>query len=383
MRFEFATASRIIFGNGAAEEIAPLAAEKGGRAFLITGRNTNRARPLMDDLEKAGVIYKTFSISGEPTTEILSDCLARARAFQGDLVITFGGGSVIDTGKAVSALLTNPGDIMDYLEVIGHGRKLVKTPAFHVAVPTTAGTGAEVTRNAVLRSLEYGIKVSMRSPLMLPDIAVVDPDLTISMPQEVTASTGLDALTQLMEAFVSKKANPLTDGLCREGLKRAARSLYDAYKDGNNRFAREDMALASLFGGLALANSGLGAVHGFAGPIGGMFSAPHGVICARLLSHVVEINTKALRSRLPDSPALERYNELGRILTGKNNACMEDCAEWISDLCGVLKVFPLFDYGLESDQFSELIEKARKSSSMKGNPVELTDHEMLEILNKV
>ena len=208
------------------------------------------------------------------------------------------------------------GELLDYVEIIGRGQALTKPSAPFIAIPTTAGTGSEVTRNAVLASPEHRVKVSLRSPLMLARVALVDPELTYDLPPALTASTGLDALTQLIEPFVCLRANPMTDGLCVEGMRRAARSLRVAFTDGQNKSAREDMAVASLFGGLALANAGLGAVHGFAGPIGGMFPAPHGAVCAALLPHVMTANIRALRQRAPGSEALRRYDKVARLLTG-------------------------------------------------------------------
>jgi alcohol dehydrogenase class IV len=225
-------------------------------------------------------------------------------------------------------------------------------------------------------------KVSMRSQLMLPHLAVVDPVLTYYMPPSLTASTGLDALTQLMEVYVSNKANPLTDGICREGLKRAARSLRQAYEDGSNTAAREDMALASLFSGLGLANAKLGAVHGIAGPLGGMISAAHGVICAKLLPHVMQANVQALQMRAPDSPALTRYDEIAQLLTGKATAQALDGVAWVQALCMALKVPPLAEFGLTEQDFPALVAKAKTSSSMKGNPIALKDDKLMEILKK-
>ena len=262
MRFEFATASQIIFGPGTIREVAGEAAGMGKRAFVITGRSTERAGPLLEQLNKHAIEYVTFSVPTEPTTTIVTEAVKQAREAKSDLVIGIGGGSVLDTGKVIAAMLTNSGKLLDYLEVVGLGKPLKKTPVSYIAIPTTAGTGAEVTRNAVLAVPEKQVKVSMRSPLMLPRLAVVDPELTHSMPPSITAVTGLDALTQLIEAYVSNKANPMTDGICREGLKRAGRSLRQACENGSDSNAREDMALASLFSGLALANAKLGAVHG-------------------------------------------------------------------------------------------------------------------------
>jgi len=267
MRFEFVTATRIVFGQGTSSEVAPISARLGKRAFVVTGRTADRVKPLLEGLSKLAIDCVTFGVPGEPTTTILKAATGKARQSRSDLVISVGGGSAIDSGKAIAAMLTNDGELEDYLEVVGRGKPLVNKSASHIAVPTTAGTGAEVTRNAVLGVPEHRVKVSMRSEWMLPSLAVVDPELTYSMPPALTASTGLDAMTQLMEAYVSNKANPLTDAICREGLERAGRSLRDAYEDGSNAAAREDMSLASLFSGLALANAGLGAVHGLAGPL--------------------------------------------------------------------------------------------------------------------
>jgi alcohol dehydrogenase class IV len=222
----------------------------------------------------------------------------------------------------------------------------------------------------------------MRSPMMLPAMALVDPVLTYSMPPSVTAGTGLDALTQLMEVFVSNSANPLTDGICREGLVRAARSLRKAYEKGSDAKAREDMSLAGLFGGLALANAKLGAVHGFAGPLGGMINAPHGVICAALLPYVMEINIRALQERDPASESLKRYDDTARILTGSASAKAGDGVKWVKDMCKTLNVPGLSKFGLKKKQFAEAVQKAASASSMKGNPVALTEDELLEILNK-
>jgi alcohol dehydrogenase class IV len=215
---------------------------------------------------------------------------------------------------------------------------------------------------------------------MLPRLAVVDPELTYSMPPAVTASTGLDALTQVLEPYVSNQANPMTDAICREGLWRAARSLRRAYQDGSNAEAREDMALVSLFGGLALANAKLGAVHGFAGPLGGLFHAPHGAICARLLPYVMEANVRALQARMPDSPSLARYDEVAQLLTGENTARASDGVTWVQDLCQALDVPPLSDFGLTEGDFPTVVAKAGKASSMKGNPIALTDEELTQIL---
>lgn len=380
MRFEFATANRVIFGPGTVHEIGPLAAELGRRALVVVGRSANRAQPLLELLRAHSVDGIVFSTTGEPEIQTVRDGVAMAARDHCDLVIAFGGGSALDTGKAVAALLANGGDVFDHLEIIGRGRPLEKPSAPFIAVPTTAGTGSEATRNSVLASPEHRLKVSLRSPFMLPRLAIVDPELTRDLPPAITASTGLDALTQLIEPFVCVRANPMTDALCRDGLTRAARSLRTAFDDGSNDRAREDMALASLFGGMALANAGLGAVHGLAGPIGGILLAPHGAVCAALLPHVMETNLAALRARQPDAEALRRYETVARLLTGRETAVAYDGVEWVRNLVTHLQIPPLRRYGLTPAHTDEVIEKAANASSMKANPIVLTHDELADIL---
>ena len=331
-RFEFATAGRIIFGAGTLREAGPLAREFGQRALVVTGRDPRRADLLIESLRRAGVEVATFPVSGEPDVESVRQGVALARRGAIEIIIGFGGGSAINAGKAVAAMLGNPGDLFDYLEIIGHGKALGRPSAPFIAIPTTAGTGSEVTRNAVLASPEHRVKVSLRGLGMLPKVALVDPELTYRLPPAVTASTGLDALTQLIEPYTSCRANPMVDALCVEGLRRVARSLRMACAANDDPAAREDLALASLFGGLALANAGLGAVHGFAGPIGGMFDAPHGAVCAALLPYVMEANVRALRARQPADASLRRYGDIAQILTGDPAAEAEQGLAWVRDL---------------------------------------------------
>jgi alcohol dehydrogenase class IV len=259
---------------------------------------------------------------------------------------------------------------------------LANAPLPYIAIPTTAGTGTEATRNAVLESPAHGVKASLRSPLMLPSLALVDPELTYSLPPEITASSGLDALTQLIEPFVSVKANPMTDALCREGMRHAAKSLRGAYHNGTDASAREGMSLASLFGGMALANAALGVVHGFAGPLGGMLHAPHGAICARLLPLVMEANLKALESRQAGHAAIKRYIEVAQIVTGDKNASAQDGVKWVSDLVGELNIPPLSAHGMTESHIPEAVGKTLNASSTKGNPIALSEGELEEVLLK-
>lgn len=382
MNLEFATANRILFGPGTLKQVGPIAASFGKEAIIITGSNPDRAQPLFAELAAHGIEYSTFSVSDEPTVEDTLSILHATRNTQHDFVIAFGGGSVLDMGKAIAALLTNPGDPLDYLEVVGKGQPLKQPSASLIAIPTTSGTGSEVTRNAVLAVPEKGVKVSMRSPTMLPKVAIVDPLLTLSVPPNITAFTGMDALTQCLEPLVSSRANPLTDGIAWEGLRRASVSLQKAVEHGSDASARESMSFASLCGGLALANSGLGAVHGFAGPFGGMFHAPHGGICAALLAPVMEANLKALTERAPQHPALPRFTEIAQLLTGDRDATAADGVRWVADLTRTLKIQPLSAYEFSQSDFDSLIAKSQAASSMKANPIPLTDGELAKILEK-
>ncbi len=378
--FEFATAARVLFGAGSARQLGSIAQGLGRRALVVTGQHPTRDNHLIDLLAAQGLTAVRFVTPPEPSLDTARSGVALARTHECDMVIAIGGGSAIDVGKAIAALLTNGGDPLDYLEVIGAGKPITQPPRPMIALPTTAGTGSEVTRNAVLESPVHHVKVSMRSALMLPRVAIVDPELTLSLPPAVTASTGLDALTQLIEPYVSPRANPLTDALAQTGIRRAAPALRRAYFDGRDLTARTDMALASLCGGMALANAGLGAVHGCAAPIGGMFGSPHGATCAALLPHVMAVNVQALHVRVPDSPALARYTEVARLLTGHASATAADGAAWVQELVADLHIPRLGAYGLTAADFAQIIPRARAASSMAGNPILLTDHELSEIL---
>jgi len=379
--FEFATASRIIFGAGKINELAKQIGEPAAkRVLLVCGYSSDAIPRVREMLSGFSVSVREFQVHGEPTVGVIRDGTHAAHGC--DVVIGLGGGSVLDAGKAIAVLVTNQGDVLDYLEVIGKGLPLVNAPLPYIAIPTTAGTGSEVTRNAVIESTKQNVKVSLRSPLMLPRVALVDPELTYNLPPKITASSGLDALTQLIEPFVSIKANPMTDAICREGLAQAARSLRRAYENGTDKEAREGMALASLFGGLALANASLGAVHGFAGPLGGMLHAPHGALCARLLPLVMAANINALEERQPEHPAIARYAEIAQILTGHKNANALDGLEWVRILVSTLQIPSLSAYGMSKAEFSEAVEKTMNANSFKGNPIALSQEELISILDQ-
>ena len=320
-------------------------------------------------------------MAAEPTVELVRAAVAVARAQGADVIAAIGGGSVIDTGKAVAMLLGNGGDPLDYLEVVGSGQAITRPAVPCVAVPTTAGTGAEVTANAVLAVPSHRVKASLRSPLMIPRVALVDPLLTVSCPPPVTAASGLDALTQCLEPFVSVQATPLTDGLAREGLRRAGTGLRAAYADGADLGARADMAVCSLLGGIALANAKLGAVHGLAGVIGGTAAVPHGMACAALLVPVIEANLRALRSRSRSGAGvLDRYAEAARLLTGRalhpsKTASPGSARRSPTWMC---RAWPPSASSRSTPTTSP--PRPLTSSSMKGNPVTLSHADLKAIL---
>ena len=389
--FEFASAGRIVFGRGKALQTVPQwAKEQNAKsALLVTGTNTQRAQPFADALKALGVRTTFFPVGpGEPTLETAEACTEAARACGAEVVISIGGGSAVDTGKAVAALVRQPEGLLTYMEVVGAGKAITERPLPFCAVPTTAGTGSEVTRNSVFESPTAGVKASIRHAWMLPSLAIVDPLLTVDVPPSVTACTGLDALTQCMEPYVCCSPNPMVDALALEGLRRAGRSVRVVYADGKDLNAREDMCVASLFGGLSLANAKLGAVHGFAGPLGGMIHGPHGGLCAALLPACMTVNVTALReaARGTDGAAaaarmgLERYNTVAQLLTNRSDATAEDGVKWIKETCSLLSIPGLASYGMTRERFAEAVEKGKKSSSMKGNPIALSDAQLTQIL---
>jgi alcohol dehydrogenase class IV len=375
--FEFATAGRIMVGPGRAQELPGVLSGLGSRVLVVTGADPARHNTLLASLDRAAAV---FPVAAEPTVELVRAAVAVARAQDADVIAAIGGGSVIDTGKAVAMLLGNGGDPLDYLEVVGSGQAITRPAVPCVAVPTTAGTGAEVTANAVLAVPSHRVKASLRSPLMIPRVALVDPLLTVSCPPTVTAASGLDALTQCLEPFVSVQATPLTDGLAREGLRRAGTGLRAAYANGEDLAARADMAMCSLLGGISLANAKLGAVHGLAGVIGGTADVPHGLACAALLAPVIEANVRAARSSPSGADVLDRYTEAAGLLTRQSDASVEDGLSWIRETLTLLQVPGLAAFGLGPQQADDIAAKALVSSSMKGNPVSLSHADLKAIL---
>ena len=379
-KFELNLPAKVIFECGSRSQLPGIINSFGNRALIVHSKTHPLVPGILECLGSTGIEIIPFGVSGEPTTKVISELLTAIFGARIDCVLAIGGGSVVDTGKALSALLTNPGDLMDYLEIVGKGLPLRNSPTPFIAVPTTSGTGSEVTKNAVLGVPGVHIKVSLRSPMMIPRVALIDPELAVSMPAAVTASTGMDAIVQLIEPFVSIKSNSFTDAICRQGLKAASGSIHIAYHDPDDLNARVAMSFASLCGGLALANAGLGAVHGFAGVIGGMYAIPHGTVCAALLAAVLQTNNKALIARQPNNPVRQKFSELAGILLNTDHAELSESVSWAREKCEEFGIPKLSDLGVKRNEFDEICEKSAASSSMKGNPITLDLSELKEIL---
>lgn len=393
--FEFMTASRVVFGCGTSKRVPSLVkdlvqlnqcADK--PALVVTGKSDRFSAPLVEALKTEGIESVVYHCpGGEPTTATAEAAIALASSNDCGSVIAIGGGTPVDTGKCVAAVLTNGGetpDLYDFLEVVGRAKPLTTRCAPFIAVPTTAGPGAEVTKNSVLEAGDR--KVSMRHQFMLPELVVIDPELTLSMPADVTAHTGLDALTQCVEPYVCNATNPLVDAISLAGITAGARSLRAACENPLDVVAREDMCLCSYYGGLSLANAKLGAVHGFSGTLGGLLHAPHGAICAALLPHCCTVNVAALKGWFGEKEPelaeryLARYETVARTVTGDPNATVEDGVAWIVNLVKDCGVPGLGEFGLKEDDFDEVVAKSKESSSMKGNPVPLSDEELKTML---
>ena len=380
MNFSLLTPAKIIFGDGSADQIAPILKSWGCPVLFVTSAHHPSLNQVEESLMAAGVEYYIESVHGEPTISKVEELTNIAKDHHCGAVLAMGGGSVLDSGKAVSAMINNPGNIMDYLEVVGAGKPLQHPAVNMLAVPTTSGTGSEVTKNAVILVEDKHVKVSLRSDWMVPTVALIDPLLTISLPPEITASTGMDALTQVIEPYVSCKANAMTDLFCGAGIQAASQSLLAAYQNGSDHEPRRKMAWASLMGGMSLANAGLGAVHGFAAVLGGMYDAPHGSICARLLPIVFETNARVLAAAGNQQPYLKRFEQVAQWLAGYESATIKDGVDFLEMLAAEMDIPYLSKFGVRGEDIPEIVEKARKASSMKGNPIVLDDTILSEIM---
>ncbi|MGR5061599.1 iron-containing alcohol dehydrogenase [Photobacterium sp. DNB22_13_2] len=379
--FQFMTATRIIFGEGALNNSLSTLNQFGYSVLLVTGRDSARAEPLISYFKQQGMRYQQVAVHGEPLIAMVEEMAAMGRKFRPDMVLAIGGGSVLDAGKALAALIPNQGSVYDYVEVVGRNVPLQAKPIPFIAVPTTAGTGSEVSKSAVLRSAQENVKVGLRSPDMLPDLAIVDPTLTYGMDPIMSGCCGMDAFTHLMESYVCGEPNPLTDMVCEEGLRRLSGAILAACEDDDPR-ARSDMAFAAMLGGMALANAKLGAAHGLASSLGGRLQAPHGLITAQLAPYVMQENVLAAREA-GRADVLNRYRQLACILTGRMNAEIIDGINWTKRTLKRLNLPSVTDYGFCNVLFDEVAEDALLSNSIKGNPLPLNKERLLSILNQI
>jgi len=387
MDFQHFSVPHVIFGAGRFAETGAVAARLGRKALIVTHDSPSASSltdRLLELLNSAGVAAERHGIGGEPEVLDVDAGVEIARTSDADVIVGLGGGSAIDAAKAIAGVLANGGSALDYMEVIGQGKKISQLAKPWIAVPVTAGTGAEVTRNAVIGFKAKHFKASLRSELLLARVAIVDPELGVGVRPEVTARCGMDALTQCLEAYVSKGAQPMSDLAALEGLRRCGRSLRRAFTDGDDLEARGEMALAALCGGIALTNAGLGAVHGFAAPLGAQVPVPHGTVCAALLPHVIEANVKALREQGECTETLKRYADIGRALCGRETGDDEEAVNagmWkVRELVGDLRIPPLSNFGLRDEHVPALVSRARKASSMRYNPVPLEEETLADIL---
>jgi alcohol dehydrogenase class IV len=373
--FAFATATEILFGRGQAMQAAARIAALGNRVLLVQGGNPARSDWMVAAL--AGCQVTRFSVAAEPDVDLVQEGVDLGRAAEAQVVVALGGGAVIDAGKAIAALIPAPRPMMDHLEVVGLGLPLDAAPLPFVALPTTAGTGAEVTRNAVIGVPEHARKVSLRDLRMLPLLAIVDPALTDGCPRGITLASGLDAITQVIEPYVSTRANPMTDALCRDAIPRGLLAL-TRLMAGEDLAARDEMAWVSLCGGVALANAGLGAVHGLAGPLGGLTGAAHGAICGALLPHVLVANRAAV-----GDPA--RLDQVGRWIGqtfGLADISLQNAAQHLATWAKDQGLPTLTDMGIDRAAQSAAAEAASASSSMKANPAPLSADTLRKIMEQ-
>jgi alcohol dehydrogenase class IV len=376
MTFSILQPPRILFGRGEAEKAPSLVRAFGARVLVVHGRSPARAKALIAGIEALGAKVQSLSCATEPTLEDLENALAATKGFAPQVVVAIGGGAVIDLGKALAAMLPASGGVMDHLEVVGKALPLVADPLPFVALPTTAGTGAEVTKNAVIGLPDHGRKVSLRDDRMIARLAIVDPALTDGCPWPVTLASGLDAVTQVIEPYVSAKATPYTDALTRPVIAPGMQALLTLAR-GEDQAARDALAWTSLCGGLALANAGLGAVHGFAGVIGGMTGAAHGAICGALLGPVLEVNRQRTTG-----PARAKPEEVCALLAGVLTCDAASAPKALADWALTAGLPGLRAQGLAPEDHKGVAEAAMQASSMRGNPVPLAMPDLMTVLER-
>ena len=385
--FSLAPVPYIHFGAGERYRLLSIVRQYGRKALLVTGQHSFDASQLCQKLLKALEVDCTVcrqKVSGEPSPQMIDQAVAHHKSFSPDCVVAIGGGSVIDAAKAIAGLLPSGDSVMEYLEGVGHEKPFQSISTPFIALPTTAGTGSETSKNAVISSIgNNGFKKSFRSEALIAKHAILDPELTLMCPARVTATCGMDALTQLLESYVSKKASPMTDALAISGLKKVAASLVKAVEQGDDLQARLDMLYASSMSGLTLANAGLGSVHGLASPLGGFFPIPHGEACGALLFEATNTNIRALLEREPEHEALFKYAEAGRILCNQGDMDnMAACGALLALLKGWserLKMPSLSNYQIAEEDIPKIIANA-SSGSMGTNPIELKYKELQGLL---
>ena len=389
--FEIARIPRIVFGDGSLNKVPMLAVQYDQRMLLVTGARSFRESPFWapftQGVKSQGMDYEIFTVTGEPSPQMVDEATRQFRNAGIEVVVGIGGGSVLDAAKAIAGLLRVPNSVMDYLEGVGPELPYQGPSVPFIAVPTTAGTGSEATKNAVLSVQgEHGFKKSFRHEMLVPEYAVIDPQLLKTCPPAQIAANGMDALTQLLESCVSLKANPFTDALAMSGIRAVRDGLFDWVEDTPRAAeGRAAMAYAALLSGITLAQAGLGSVHGLAAPLGAFFPIPHGVVCGTLVATCTGMNLTALRQREPDSPALSRYAHAGRVLSDNmtldDDAACEALLELLNNWTQRLALPRLSDYGMKQADIPRVVATCR-GSSMKTNPVELTDAEVAEILQE-
>jgi alcohol dehydrogenase class IV len=384
--FQFSRLPKIFFKNGAIAGLPSMVQRFGNRIVLVTGKDSflrsGYSKKLLNDFQEKGILYQIISIPGEPSPDIIDNSVRRFKDEKVDLVVGIGGGSVLDAGKAISAMIYRTESVTEFLEGVGI-RDHPGTRLPYIAIPTTSGTGSEATKNAVISNIgKNGFKKSFRHDNFVPDIALVDPELTLKCPQDITAASGMDCFTQLTEAFLSGNAIEYTDALALTGLKEIKNSLLRCYKDGNDIVARSGMSFAAITSGICLANAGLGVVHGFASSIGGMYNIPHGLICGSLMASANEINVRELRRTAVNPAALKKYVILSKIFLdekGKTDDYLIDCfIQFLYELTDELNLEGFKKYGIEEKD----LELICRNTDIKSNPVKLTTEELSAIVRQ-
>lgn len=381
---EFYTPGKIIFGPGGLSQVGTEEKRLGNKALIVLGRSAMRKSGALDRLtrllKKNNLEYTIYeNIPSDPTVETVDTGASLARKGSCNLVIALGGGSVLDTGKAISAMVTNEGSVADYHEIEGKGKKFQHKTLPFIAIPTTSGTGSEATRNAVITNTKLGLKKSIRDLWLIPEVALVDPELTLSLPPHITAICGGDALTQCIESYLGKKSQEITDALALHAIGLIGKSLVKAVKEGENLEARKDMAMAALLSGLCLSNSGLGAAHALSHPLGIYYKIPHGLSCAVLLPYVMEYNLPVVTKKL--AKIAQSLGEDLSLLSETEAA--QRAVEKIKEILSAIGIKKnLSEWEIKKEDFSQLINGAQ-GGSLNNNPRDTSDEDLIKLLYKM